>query len=274
MRLPIFLCVLVVALSSKSLHAVEQNKASAVSVVLLAIPKLLDAGEFRDKLEKRVAGRVKVGAVEVNDRNGIVVKTDGAVVIVRLIASPLPKGQIDDLCGSAWYWENACEATAKHQAQAVVGVMGTSLDKLDARLLLTDAVVAMMDDNAIASYWLSSLQSRDSFVRQATPMSRESPPVWLWVNFRISNDIQKGFSLSTSGMDQFDLREIEAKDVMRPGREVFSLLHGMAQYLISNGPIIKDGETIGDSPRENIQVRQGPSYWRDGLTVYRVTWPR
>lgn len=256
------------------MHAVEQSKPSVVSVVLLSVPKLLNARNFRDNLEKRVAGRVKVGDVEVNDRNGIVVKTDGAAVIVRLIASPLPKGQIDDLCGSAWYWKEACEATAKHQAQAVVGVMGTGLDKLDARLLLTDAVVAMMDNNAIASYWLSSLQSRDAFVRQATPMSRDSPPVWLWVNFRISNDIEKGFSLSTSGMDQFDLREIEAKDINRPGKDVFSLLHGMAQYLISNGPVIKDGETIGDSPGEKIQVRQGPSYWRDGLTVYRVTWPK
>jgi hypothetical protein len=54
---------------------------------------------------------------------------------------------------------------------------------------------------------------------------------------------------------------------------VFSLLQGMAQYLISKGPIIKDGETIGDSPSLDIRVRQGPSYWREGATVYRVIYP-
>jgi hypothetical protein len=274
MRFLIALIVLFVALSSQPASSIEQSRPSVVSVVLLSEPKLLDARKFRDNLEKRVAGRVKVGDVEVNGKNGMVVKTDRAKVIVKLIPSPLPNGQIDDLCVSAWYWKGACEATAKHQAQAVIGVMGTDLDKLDARLLLTDAVVAVMDNNAIASYWLSSLQSREAFVRQATPMSRDSPPVWLWVNFRVSSDIEKGFSLSTSGMEQFDLREIEAKDINRPGKEVFSLLHGMAQYLVSNGPIIKDGETIGDSPKEGIEVRQGSSYWREGLTVYRVTWPK
>jgi hypothetical protein len=131
-----------------------------------------------------------------------------------------------------------------------------------------------MDSNAIASYWGASLQSREAFLRQSTKISRDLPPAWLWVNFRVSNDVEKGFSLSTQGMEEFGLREIEAKDINRPGREVFTLLIGTAQYLISKGPVIKDGETIGDSPTLNIRVRQGPSYWREGLIVYRVTWPK
>jgi hypothetical protein len=274
MRIPIALFMLFIALSGQPGRAVEQTKPSAVSVVLLSEPRLLDARKFRDNLEKRLAGRVKVVALERDDRHGIVVKVDRASVFVRLMASPLPKGQIDDLCGSAWYWKGACEVTSKHQAQAIVGISVSEMDKLDMHLLLTDAVVASMDNNAIASYWLSSLQSRDAFVRQATPLSRDAPPVWLWVNFRISSDVNKGFSLSTSGMDRFGLREIEAKDIKRPGKDVFSLLHGMAQYLITNGPVIKDGESIGDSPKEGIKVQQGPSYWREGLTVYRVAYPQ
>ncbi|MEW6707588.1 MAG: DUF4261 domain-containing protein [Pseudomonadota bacterium] len=148
------------------------------------------------------------------------------------------------------------------------------MDQLDANLLLTDVVATLMDSNAIASYWGASLQSRDAVLRQSKQISRDAPPVWLWVNFRVTNDIEKGFSLSTQGMEKFDLREIEAKDVNRPGRDVFSLLLGMAQYLIAKGPVIKDGETIGESPSLNIRVRQGPSYWHEGATVYRVTWPK
>ncbi len=198
----------------------------------------------------------------------------GGTVMIGLIDAPLPKGQIDDLCAGAWYWRQACEATAAHRAHIVASVLDTDLDKLDASLLLTDVVAALMDANAIASYWGASLQSRDAVLRQSAKLSRELPPVWLWVNFRVTNDLEKGFSLSTQGMEQFDLREIEAKDVNRPGRDVFSLLVGMAQYLISKGPVIKDGETVGDSPALNIRVLQGPSYWREGATVYRVTWPR
>ncbi len=225
-------------------------------------------------MEGRLAGRLKVTDIEREDGEAIVLRAGGNNVLVRLLKNPAPDELIKDLCTKAWYWQQACDETSKHRAQAVVGVMQSSLDKLDTRLLLTYAVAAAMDDNAIASYWLASLQSREAFFRQSARISRDVPPIWLWVNFRVSNDVEKGISFSTSGMDQLGLREIEAKDVNRPGKDVFVLLHGMAQYLASKGPIIKDGETIGDSPRLNIRVQQGPSYWREGLTVYRVTWPK
>lgn len=255
-------------------RASETDQRSTVSIVLLSEPRLPNAKQFQQHLERRLAGRLKVSGVEREDAESIVVRAGGNIVLVRLLTKPVPEELINDLCVNAWYWRQACEATSKHRAQAVVGVMQSSLDALDTRLLLTDAVNAVMDDNAIASYWLASLQSREAFLRQSAKISRSDPPVWLWVNFRVSNHLEKGFSLSTSGMDQLGLNEIEAKDVNRPGREVFTLLLGMAQYLVSRGPVIKDGETIGDSPQLNIRVHKGSSYWRDGLTVYRVTWPQ
>ena len=148
----------------------------------------------------------------------------------------------------------------------------TSLTKLDSALLQTDVVASLMDENAIASYWGASLQSREAFPKQSATASPDNPPVWLWVNFRVTNE-PKGISISTDGMESFGLREIETKEVNRNGRDVFVLLLSTAQYLIHKGPVIKDGETIGESPSLNIRVRQGPSYWRDGLTVYRIVFP-
>lgn len=253
--------------------ASETDQRSTISIVLLAEPRLPSAKQFQANLERRLAGRLRVSDVQREDADAFVVRAGENIILVRLLPKPVPEHLIKDLCESAWYWRQACEATSKHQAQAVVGVMQSSLDALDTRLLLTDAVNAVMDDNAIASYWLASLQSRDAFLRQSEKISRDEVPVWLWVNFRVSNSVEKGFSLSTAGMDQLGLNEIEAKDVNRPGRDIFTLLHGMAQYLASRGPVIKDGETIGESPRLNIRVQKGPSYWREGLIVYRVTWP-
>lgn len=254
--------------------ASDAERGSALSIVLLAEPRLPSAKQFQQNLEKRLAGRLRVSGIECEDAEAFALRAGDNIVLVRLLPRPAPEELIKDLCVNAWYWRQACEATSKHRAQAVVSVMRSSLDALDLRLLLTDAVNVLMDDNAIASYWLASLQSREAFLRQSAKISRDEVPVWLWVNFRVSNDVEKGFSLSTSGMDQLGLSEIEAKDVNRPGREVFTLLLGMAQYLASRGPVIKDGETIGESPRLNIRVQKAPSYWREGLTVYRVTWPK
>ncbi len=269
--LTLSLLILLWLLSAK---AAEPSKTKVLSFVLLSEAKLPEAKQFRAEFERRLAGRLTVGEMDADGQKVILLRVAGGTVMVGLIEAPLPKGQVDDLCASAWYWRQACDATATHKAHVVASVLDTNLDKLDASLLLTDVVASLMDGNAIASYWGASLQSRDAFLRQSAKISRELPPAWLWVNFRLSNDPEKGLSLSTQGMEEFDLREIEAKDVNRPGREVFSLLVGMSQYLISKGPVIKDGETIGDSPALNIRVRQGPSYWREGATVYRVTWPK
>jgi hypothetical protein len=268
------LAVVLLVFGCSLVHAAEPSKAQVLSFVLVSEPKLPDASAFRTELEKRTAGLFSVGDMEADGQKVILLRMHSGTVMVGLIEAPLPKGQIDDLCAMAWYWRQACEATGSHKAQVVVSVIGTTLDRLDANLLLTHVVASLMDSNAIASYWGASLQSRDAFLRQSQGINRDAPPVWLWVNFRVTNDLTKGFSLSTQGMEEFDLREIEAKEVNRPGREVFSLLLGMAQYLVSKGPVIKDGETIGESPALNIRVRQGPSYWRDGATVYRVTWPK
>lgn len=271
MRILVALLSLLLCIAAAS--AAEPSKVRVLSFVLVSEPKLPDSKVFREHLEKRLAGRLKINDMETDEQKVILLRVHGGTVMVGLIEAPLPKGQIDDLCAAAWYWRQACEATATHKAHIAVSVLDTNLDRLDASLLLTDVIAALMDGNAIASYWGASLQSREAVLRQSARISRDAPPVWLWVNFRVTNDLAKGFSVSTQGMEAFGLREIEAKDVNRPGRDVFSLLVGTAQYLISKGPVIKDGDTIGESPSLNIRVQQGPSYWREGVTVYRVTWP-
>lgn len=266
--------VLALVFASLTASAGDTSKVRTSSFVLIAEPRLPPASEFRAALESRLKGRIRIDGLESDGQEVILLRARGGTVMVGLIDAPLPKGQIDDLCASAWYWRTACEATSSHKGHIYVSVLDTDLDKLDASLLQSDVIAALMDQNAIASYWGASLQSRADFLKQSATANRENPPVWLWVNFRFSNDIGKGISISTQGMEDFSLREIEAKDVNRNGRDVFFLVFWMAQYLIQKGPVIKDDETIGESPALNIRVRQGPSYWRDGLTVYRVLFPK
>lgn len=269
-----FLVSLALGLASLIAGATEPSKVQGSSFVLVTEARLPPTDKFRSTLEERLKGRLKIDDVDGDGQKVILLRIKGGTVMVGLIEAPRPRGTIDDLCPSAWYWRAACEATAAHKAHIFVSVLHTDLSKLDASLLQTDVIASLMDSNAIASYWGASLQSRDAFLKQSAQASADKPPIWLWVNFRFTHDLEKGVSLSTDGMEDFGLREIEAKDVNRSGRDVFILLMGMAQYLVQKGPVIKDGETIGDSPAQNIRVRQGPSYWREGLTVYRVIFPK
>lgn len=254
-------------------RAAEQEAIKTLSFVLLTQPRLPAANVYRATLEARLQGRLQVEGMEAEGDKVILLRVRGGTVMLGLIDAPLPPGEVDGLCRTAWYWPTACADVARHQAHVIVSVMKTDLDRLDAALLQTDAVAALMDENAIASYWGASLHRREDVLAQSGGLSRSSPPVWLWVNFRLSNDKEKGWSISTQGMDAFGLMEIEARDVKRDGRATLGLLMNTAAYLVQKGPVIKDGETIGESAAQNIRVRHGPSYWREGATVYRIVFP-
>lgn len=254
-------------------HAQSKDVFRTLSFVLLKEAKLPDPRQVQARLKQRLGDNTRIERTETDGAKVIIFHMAGSRVLVGLIEAPLPKGQLDDLCSTAWYWPDACEATAAHRAHLVASVMDTTLDRLDASVLLTQVVASVMDENAIASYWDASLQSREAVLAQTRAISRDEPPVLLWVNFRISRDPEMGFSISTQGMERFNHRELEAKDVARSGNEVLALLVGTAQYLLRKGAVIKDGDTLGDSPALGIHVHQGPSYWRPGATVYRVEWP-
>jgi hypothetical protein len=251
----------------------EPSKIKAMAFVALAEPKLPNPASLRVSLQERL-GKVKIDDMETDEKEVILFRIRGGTVTVGLLPKPLPKDELAHMCKWAWHWRAACDALAPHQAHLHVMVLDTDLDKVGAALLQTQLIASLMDANAIASYWGTSLQSKDAFLKQTVRASRDSLPVWLWVNFRLTNDVEKGWTLSTQGMEAFDLYEIETRDVNLDGRKLFTMIAGMAEYLIQKGPVIKDGETIGDSPAENIRVRHAPSYWNEGKTAYRVVFPR
>lgn len=277
MRVLLLALFLIASALGAPVRAAEKDE-TALTFVLLREAKLPDAKTVRDKLEKRLNGRLKIDGMEADDKGkeGVILfRIAGGTALVGLIDAPLPKGQVDDLCAAAWFWKGACAETDKHRAQLMVSVLKPSLDRLDMSLLLTDLTAAVMDgnDNAIASYWRAALRPRDMFVKASAGASRAEPPVWLWVNFRLSGG-EQGVSMSTDGLDVYGLRELEAKDVKRPAAEVFNLITGTATYLVASGPVIKDGDTIGASPSLGIVVQHGKSYWREGAEVYRVVWTK
>lgn len=249
----------------------DTSQVKALSSVAIAEPKLPDSERFRTLLQERL-GSTKIDSMEADDKV-ILLRVRGGTVTIGLVDQPLPRGEIEHMCKWAWYWRSACDAMASHKAHLLVMVLDTDLSKVAAALLQTQVIAALMDSNAIASYWGTSLQSREAFLKQSGRSSMDNLPVWLWVNFRMTNDKSSGWTISTQGMDSFGLYEIESRAVRIDGIKLFSLVSGMAEYLIKSGPIIKDGETIGDSPSENIRVRHAPSYWNDGKTAYRIVFP-
>ncbi|HSA94329.1 MAG TPA: DUF4261 domain-containing protein, partial [Terriglobales bacterium] len=66
-------------------------------------------------------------------------------------------------------------------------------------------------------------------------------------------------------------REIEMENVSKPTMEEVSQIYDLANYLLSSGNVIQDGDTVGDVD-DPIRVRYRPSVYdasRKAMTLSR-----
>lgn len=233
-----------------------------------SVPPKLD--RISDALRKRTDDKDKFTGAELGD-NLVLIRIGGGTAMVSFMDRPIPNQELQNVCRFAWYWQDACETVKYHKAHVLIILMGTGLSKLDAALLQTKIVATVIEEsNAVASYWGVNLQPRDVFLKGSARSSQEFIPTILWVSYRLSRESSGNFTLSSHGLKEFGLMEIETRNSPMPGRALFDLVLGMTQYLITKGPVIKDGDTIGQSPKLGIRVRHAESYWNAPEKVYRI----
>jgi hypothetical protein len=243
-----------------------------VTSVIVKDPIKLDKERFSSALRKRISAADRLETIELDEKeNFLFVRVGGGTALISGMPGPIPNGELQEVCKLTWYWPESCATVADHRAHVLVLLMAPQGDRLQGALLQTKIIAALVESTpAIATYWGTQLQRPEVFLKSSADATREKPPVPLWVMFRISRNDAGHPSLSTSGMRSFDLMEIEAKDAPMPVTELLDLSLGMAQYLITKGPIIKDRDTVGHTNTQRIRVRHTESYWRKGEKVYRI----
>lgn len=201
--------------------------------------------------------------------------SDG-VGFFALVSAPIPWDDLEGPCATAWYWPDACEKLKGHKAHAVVSLSSTSLEPVEQALLLTKllASVAATTDSA-GIYWGAGtvVHSPEMFLDQSSGIALEYLPLMLWIDFRLQEEADGTFTMFTTGLEAFGLMEIEAVRVKGDSEGLYGLVYDVAHYLLENGPIVKDGDTIGGSEAEHIEVRYEPSMWDNSRKVYRLVFP-
>lgn len=77
---------------------------------------------------------------------------------------------------------------------------------------------------------------------------------------------------ASAGLIPFLGREVEFTPTnILPAREMLSRMHGLLSYLLSSGPVVRDNETIGVSPREHFRARFQAEGERPGIPVMVLT---
>ena len=201
------------------------------------------------------------------------------------VDQPLPPGTLDDAIEADRVWPEAKEKLAAHKAHIIVGAVTEATDHASAinTASLVTAVAAAITSitPTIGIYWSNgnTITERSTFLTAAQGLFAGQPPatVWvqmLWLDGPPTPKGERTLAVVTTGLRPFVGREIEFLPVALPPRTIAERVIGAIVYLLSNGPVLKDGDTLGVSEQERIRVVFANSGQRPGVPVMNLSLER
>jgi len=203
-----------------------------------------------------------------------VTRGEDAVGVLAFLPMPIPGGEAEQFAANNVMWPEGPAEVAQHTAHVLVTNIGGEVDSAVGSALQVSrlALVALELFDGIGVYWgnASVCNSRAAFERSCAWMNESDVPVPMWLRLQPTLNSEGERGLYTIGMKQFGLMEIEVDRYDMLPQELLDFVCNVAQYLILNGPVIKDGDTVGGSETERILVRHQPSLIEPERTVYKI----
>ena len=180
---------------------------------------------------------------------------------------------------AAWWWPDAWDALQQRKAHCIVSVMSAD-DPRSGYAMLARLTAAVIDanPNAIGVIWdaADAVWQADTFRNEVDGVG-DGLPLAMCVSVKLGRDTQfpksdgsPALLAMTFGLAAFGLMEIEVRGFEGEERDLIPLLLNIAGYLIENGPVIADGDTLGPDEGTRFRVQHLASTLAPGTTVYRV----
>ncbi|UNK42678.1 DUF4261 domain-containing protein [Luteimonas sp. S4-F44] len=200
-------------------------------------------------------------------------------ILLMPIAAPIGD-DIAQIAAHSRLWPNAEPAPEDYAAHTIVTVMefpaeGTAptLDALGRAVLLSRVLAsatALLDTVRAVYFGSANHIVLPALFRELAMAQLPEPMPLAWVAFNIGARPDGTMTGHTLGMDMLGLMDIEIPETDDSAENVFDRLTGICAYLLEHGPVIEDGDTLGESADERIVVAHAPSAYGDGRQVLQL----
>ena len=245
-----------------------QNATHALAMVMLEDAASIDIAAIVQELNGASSAVLQGAEWEANE--GVATATlPGGALGLAVLPVPIPPGDLEGPVKLAWHWPDAATAVASHTAHVIVHSGSTTLSRVQVRLALTKLVgVVLKHSDAVGVYVGDALlvRSAHDYAADASSASPDALPLLSWIGFQLVRE-DAGYSVYTTGLTHFGLKELEARRPTRPVEEVLGMLAEVAHYQIATGRIIGDGETVGATAHDRTRVRYQSSAFIPDMTV-------
>jgi Domain of unknown function (DUF4261) len=194
-------------------------------------------------------------------------------VALGLMPAPIPWSDLEGPCETSWIWPSAADDLKQHTGHVIVTVSSED-EPIERAKLLTQVCASILatTEQSIGVYWgdATLVIRKDIFRDFAVEILPDGLPIYAWIDFRVrrnEDDLSSGFTTGLKALGHMELETENASD--KPG-DLRERLVAIASYLLENGPVIKDGNTVGEDANERITVRYAKSAFGHKDKVMRL----
>jgi len=212
------------------------------------------------RLAERIGSAIGLDPVDDQEPDGhMVLSANGDLILGLNMDVPYPDS-LHSAAQFAHWWPDALSDIARSKAHFIVSCSWQKYSRLEAhmrQLILVRELIEQLP--VIGVLWGSSLTQTDIFKSEFTSTQEDGTPFSLWVLIQYSKQPNGNLLISTLGMRDFGAMEIETESSL-PWDQAFDLVRNVGSYILAEGPVIKDGDTIGLSEEQKVRVRHTRSF--------------
>lgn len=197
----------------------------------------------------------------------VVFDCDGMLVAYALMPAPIPTDEAVRAAELNYLWKDGFDQVKRTKAHVLVNVSGPASRSLEIGELLVKATASACGQSGVLGVYAGAVTYDPRYYVDFAGMIREGMfPIYnlIWCAIYRSSE---GLCACTRGMGGFGYDEIEVLDSAASPAELNEFMMDIAGYVITEGVVLRDGETIGFTAEQKLPITKGPGVAVDGETI-------
>ena len=205
-----------------------------------------------------------------HDNSTIIADNNGMILTASLMPAPIPDNEAVEQAKTNYRWKEAVEAAEKHKAHLLVSVINRGdVDNIEgAKHYVKLLANATKQEGCLGINILGTVIHPQMYYDFAKLYDENDDfPIENIVYIGLYGDENNTVSGYTYGLEQFGKKELEIIKSSEEAEEVYNFLASISDYIITSDVVLNDGETIGFSEEQKIQISVSKGIALDGETI-------
>ena len=205
-----------------------------------------------------------------HDNNTIIADNNGMILTASLMPAPIPDNEAVEQAKTNYRWDGAVEAAERYKAHLLVSVINRGdMDNIEgAKHYVKLLANATKQEGCLGINILGTVIHPQMYYDFAKLYDENDDfPIENIVYIGLYGDENNAVSGYTYGLEQFGKKELEIIKSSEEAEEVYNFLASISDYIITSDVVLNDGETIGFSEEQKIQISVSKGIVLDGETI-------